>query len=185
MTTQAPAKRRNGQAKKTLRVSPRDVEINLERLDVSADSFDFITQHFQRPEIEKSAVDGGRGGWFIYNFIQAFVQGLNVCYVPVVDGRYRAGMFFGCVSGKAKLECHQGIYNEFKGFGVASIRMCIKQCFDDFDTLTHLVGYIPVHNRPSLLCAKHGGFDVIGKMPNHQVYNGFPTDAWIVVKERD
>lgn len=165
-------------------VVEEQVKVEIISLPIAKESIDYLYVYFSSPEIVASSASGMSGN-FIYRFTESFLTGMSICYVPVVDNMVFAGLFYGNYVGKDRLDCHQGIFNQFKGLGMKTIALCCHKVFKE-TKVRQLVGYVPCDNRASLFCATHGaGFRIVGKMPNYYQNGDVFTDAWMIIKERD
>ena len=143
----------------------------------------FIHRFFHEPSIWRNLCDTDRNAAFVYDFIDNFRSGRNICFVPVV-GDEPIGMFYCYFMNASILEAHQGVFDKFrKAWSMKAVKACTKKGFEV--TGAHsAMGLIPVCSKPSVYCAQHAGFKIQGKIRDYYKIDGILKDVYILVKEK-
>lgn len=159
-------------------------ELSVVQLVYCEAAVNFIHRFFHEPSIWRNLCDDDMNAAFVYDFIDHFRSGRNLCFVPAV-GTEAIGMFYCYFMNASILEAHQGVFAKYrKKWSMKAVKACTEKGFEV--TGAHsAMGLIPVENKPSVYCAQHAGFKIQGKIRDYYKIDGKLKDVYILIKERD
>ncbi len=157
-------------------------KIEVFRLQVNQESLDFIHSYFMDEEIRKNMADHQLKFSFLYGFVEQFINGQHICYVPTMNGE-PVGMGHFTYITSTILQGHQGIFKEYHRHCVKIFNAGISKVFEDTEAQA-IVGFTPMFNTAAVKLAQHCGFNISGTIKKAYPHKGTLQDVNVMICER-